>query len=520
MKMTFKSIVSALVLFALFRPPAVYPVSTAPGGSPDAERLSAAIAKIEPYAKKSMADWKVPGAAIAIVRGGGAVYEKTFGVKTSGSDDTVTVDTVFQIGSASKSFTAALVAMLADEGKLKWDDPVSSRLDDFMLNDPWVTRQFTVTDLLAQRSGMPAHACDNAAILGFGREHILGAMRYVKPVTSFRSAYAYQNNLFLAAAKLIEKETGKKWEDNIRERIFAPLGMTSGSTDLTSFRNGKNVASLHHMIYGKVITLPMSWKYIDWVYTYGPAGGINASVKDMAKWARLQLGGGSFEGKELISSGGMRHMHTPKTVIPSAPGAPRQYYCQGWVYRENDPFPIIWHNGGTSGSKTIIAFAPEADIGIVVLSNLSDTQMPESVAWRFFDLYFGNASRDWSEEALEKARKSAEEERASLPEKPAKASPALAAERYAGEYANDVYGTITVLQDNGALSVIVGPKKTRIVLTHFNRDIFMASWDAYTEREDAGPVEFTIAPDGFAGSVTIEALNEDGCGTFERVGEK
>ncbi|MBU1037966.1 MAG: beta-lactamase family protein, partial [Candidatus Omnitrophica bacterium] len=244
---------------------------------PDTGRLSAIIEKLESYINKGMADWKVPGLVLAIVHGDDVIYEKAFGVKTLGAGDPVSVDTVFQIGSTSKAFTAALVAMLADERKVRWDDPVVNHLSSFMMNDPWVTRQFTVTDLMAQRSGMPAHAGDSAAILGFDRAHITGAIRFVKPVTSFRSAYAYQNNLFLAAAELIKKKTDLKWEENIRERIFKPLGMTSSSTDLTSFRNGKDVASLHHMIDDKVIVLPMNWKYIDWVYTYAPAGGINSN---------------------------------------------------------------------------------------------------------------------------------------------------------------------------------------------------------------------------------------------------
>ena len=515
------TIVLITALFILFQPLAGSFAAPVTAEGPGTERLREIIEKFEPYVDKGMADWKVPGLAIAIVRGDDIIYERAFGVKTLGSNDPVTVDTIFQIGSTSKAFTTALVAMMADEGKVKWDDPVVYHLSSFMMNDPWVTRQFTVTDLMAQRSGMPAHAGDSAAILGFDRAHITGAIRFVKPVTSFRSAYAYQNNLFLAAAELVEKKTNLKWEENIRARIFGPLGMTSSSTDLTSFRNGKDVASLHHLIDDKVVALPMSWKYIDWVYTYAPAGGINSNLKDVVKWIRLQMNDGLFDGKQLISSESMKHMHTPKTVISSsAPGDPRQYYCQGWVYRENNPYPIIWHNGGTSGSKTMIAFVPQAKIGIVVLSNLSDTPLPESLAWRFFDSYFGSAERDWSKEALEKAQKDREEEKADIGEKPAKASPALPAERYVGDYINDVYGTITVSQNEGAFNITVGPKKTQIALTHFDRDIFAASWDVYVEKEDAGPVVFDIGLDGFAESVTIQALDRDGCGVFKKVAEK
>jgi len=484
--------------------------------APSPEKLKIALGEFEAYAKKGMADWKVPGMAIAIVQGDAVIYEKAFGVKTLGQKEPVTTDTVFQIGSTSKAFTAALVGMLVDEGKVKWDDPVVDHLDDFMMYDSWVTRQFTVTDLMAQHSGMPEHAGDTAAIIGFDRAHIIGSIRFIKPVTSFRSAYAYQNNLFLVTAKLIEKHTGKSWEENIRQRIFKPLGMTASSVDMASFKAGKDVATLHHLMDGKIVILPMSWPSMDWVYTYAPAGGINSNVKDVAKWIRMQMNGGSFDGKQLITRQSVQHMHTPETVVPSTPPVTRQYYCQGWVYREACPYPIIWHNGGTSGSKTMIAFIPQAGVGIVVLSNLIETPLPESLAFRFFDIYFGNPVRDWSKEALERVAKEEKEAKSYIPKPPAEPALALPLEKYTGDYSNDIYGKLTVLQKDRTLVAVVGPKGTEILLRHFERDIFIASWDVYIEREDAGFARFDIGPDGVAESVTIEALNTDGCGVFQK----
>ncbi|MCX5678742.1 MAG: serine hydrolase [Candidatus Omnitrophica bacterium] len=487
---------------------------------PDIKRLKAILPEFETYARKSMAEWKVPGMAIAIVKGKDVIYEKAFGVKTLGSKDPVTTDTVFQIGSTSKAFTALLVGMLVDEGKIGWDDPVMNHLSGFVMYDPWVTRQFTVTDLMAQRSGMPEHAGDTVATLGFDRSHVIDMIRFVKPVTSFRSAYAYQNGLFLVAAELVRKETGKSWEDNVKERIFEPLGMKSSSTDMSSLKNGKNVASLHHLAGDKIVMLPMDWKYMDWVYTDAPAGGINSNVKDIAKWISLQMNGGSFGSKQLIKADSIKYMQTPKTIIPSENGSPRQYYCQGWVYREYNPYPIIWHNGGTSGAKTMIAFVPKAKIGIVVLSNLDETSLPESLASRFFDMYFGARKRDWSKEELKRASKSLEDERAALPKPPAKETPALPAERYTGSYSNDIYGTVAVSQKDGALIVTAGPKKTHMALSHFDRDTFTASWNVYIAPEYAGLVRFDIGPDGFAESLTVQAFDADGCGVFRKIAGK
>lgn len=488
----------------------------APAKMPDRKKIESITGDLEAYAKKGMADWKVPGMAIAIVQGDDIVYKKAFGVKIAGGNDPVTIGTIFQIGSASKAFTAALVAMVVDDGKVKWGDQVVNHLDTFMMYDPWVTRQFTVTDLMAQHSGMPAHAEDTASMIGFGRDYIIDKIRFVKPVTSFRSEYAYQNNLFLVASKLVEKYTRKSWEENIEERVFSPLGMTSSSVDLASFKAAKNVALPHRRMDDKIITLPMSWPSMDWVYIYGPAGGINSNVEDMAKWIRLQMHDGSFTGKKLISPESMRHMHTPVTVIPSEPPVTRQYYCQGWVYREACPYPIIWHNGGTSGFKTMVAFIPQAKVGIVVLSNLDDTDLPESLAYRFFDRLFDNQERDWSAEALAHAAREEKEGKLKLPKPPVKPTPALPLEKYVGDYANDIYGTITVSQKDRRLLITVGPKKVIITAQPFDRDIFALSWELYTQPEDVGLARFDINPDGVAGTLNIEALDGDGGGVFQK----
>jgi len=482
---------------------------------PSGEAIRKILDDFERYAIQGMGNWKVPGMAIALVRGDETLYEKAFGVREQGKADPVTVDTIFQIGSTSKAFTSALVAMLVDEGKAAWTDRVVDHLSDFMLYDPWVTREFRVADLMAQHSGMAAHALDGLVMIGYGRDRVIDSLRYVKPATSFRSAFAYQNNLFLVAAKLIERKTGKTWEENVRERIFAPLGMSASSCDMRSFVTAKNAATLHREIDGKIVTLPMDWEHLDWVYTYAPAGGVNASVKDAAKWIRMQAANGFFEGRKIISEENAKFLHTPQTPTPMTD--PVQCYCQGWVWRQASPYPIIWHNGGTSGSKTMIAFIPEAKLGIVVVSNLIDTMLPEALAYRFFDLYFGNPLRDWSREELDKVKEAAPKAAAGKPVPPATAEPAMPLERYAGEYSNPVYGAATVMQKGDGLVFTFGPRKTEIRLRHWDRDVFMGSWSYYGVPEDAGFVAFRVAADGRPVEVALEGMNEDGCGTFTRV---
>jgi rhodanese-related sulfurtransferase len=263
----------------------------------------------------------------------------------------------------------------------------------------------------------------------------------------------------------------------------------------------------------------MDWPYIGWTYTYGPAGGINSNVKDVSKWLRMQAQNGVFKENSIIKEESVKFMHAPKTPAGGTavtPG-PEQYYCLGWIHREAKPYPITWHNGGTSGSKTMIAFVPEAKLGIVVLSNLIDTTLPESLAWRFFDMYFGNPKHDWSKEALSEMKKAAEKAKAEAPKQPTVPSQAMALDRYAGDYSSEIYGAVNVAKKPDGLVLAIGPKKVAIDLRHWDGNTFMGSWDYFTVKEDAGPVTFNIDDKGAVTGMVMDAFNEDGCGVFRKI---
>ncbi len=484
---------------------------------PSDKELQAILADFEEYAQKSMRDWETPGMAVTIVRGEDVIYTKAFGVKTHGGDDPVTTDTVFQIGSTSKAFTAALVAMLVDEGKVGWKDRVREHVPAFEMYDPWVTSEFMVEDLMAQRSGMPPHAIDSLVVFGFDRDHVRHALRYVKPTSSFRSEFAYQNNLFLVAGELVETHTGKSWEKNIEERIFEPLGMSSSTIDMKSFQEAKDVTSLHHRLGEKIVTLPKDWPYLSWSYVFAPAGGINSNIIDMAKWLKFQVNNGVFEGKRLLSEENMNFMHTPKTVAGMFSGI-KQYYCEAWVYRENVPYPIVWHNGGTTGCKTMVAMVPEAKVGVVVLSNLIDSILPEALAYRFFDMYLGSPEVDWSAQMLAQMKERMKQAEAALPAPPDDPLPPMPLAKYVGDYQNDVYGEINIAERSQGLVLTIGPKEVEMYLTPWNRDTFSVFWPFYGEVGDPGAFAwFEADVEGTPTSVTVNLLNEDGCGVFQRV---
>jgi CubicO group peptidase (beta-lactamase class C family) len=475
---------------------------------PTPAQLKKILADFEPYAQQAQKDWQVPGMAIAIVADDKVIFAKGFGVKKVGGDDKVDEHTIFQIGSTSKAFTAALVAMLMDEKQLAWQDRVMDRLDQFQMFDPWVTREFRVADLMAQHSGLPPYAGDGQAFMGFDRAHIIHSLRYLKPVTSFRSQYAYQNGLFLVAAALVEKYTGKSWEDNLKARIFEPLGMSATTAGLEGFQQAKNVTFLHQKTGDQVEAIPANWPYHHWVYTYGPAGGINSTILDMTKWLRLQLDKGKFNGKQLISEANLNFLQTPKTIMGTDPGK-MAYYCEAWLYQPFRLHPLIWHNGGTSGNKTMVAFMPGTGVGIVVLSNLI-TDMPEALAFKFFDLYFHNPPRDWSKEGLEKMKQEAAKNKP--PQRPASPAPPLPLERYAGAYSNPVYGQVTITAEQDKLFMLLGVNQQKVWLQPFDRDSFTFTWPM-----ELNAAVFAIGPDGRAMSLSMDC---DGGTEFKRLEEK
>lgn len=438
----------------------------------DDARLKAVLPEFESYAQKSMDDWHVPGMAIAIVQGDKIIYAQGFGVKKIGGKDPITPSTIFQIGSTTKAFTSALMAMMVDEGKVKWDDKVVDLLPEFQMYDPWVTREFTITDLMAQRSGLPERCGDDLVTLGYNRSQIMHSARHLKPVTSFRSAYAYQNMPFMWAGAVVEKLTNRSWEENIQGRIFRPLGMINSSTDMGSFQNAQDVAYLHYERDGVIIAAPMGWKYMDIPYVLGPAGSINSNVYDMAKWLILQTNNGIYQDKQLISPESIDYMHSPKTIISSTARGDGEYYCQGWQYSDRRPYPIVWHNGGTLGHSSTVAFEPRSRLGIVILYN-SCIAPCDGLSNRFFDMYFGNPDRDYSAEGLVALKKLQEIFRD--PEPLQSPYPALPLEKYIGNYSNEIYGPVSVEERNDTLVVVVGPRKMEIALVPRSRDTFLES---------------------------------------------
>lgn len=510
--MTLARLVAALCWFMIFTvnsPPVTF--AGEPAVRPGPEKLAQILSSFERYAESSMKQWEVPGMAISIVEEGKIIYKKGFGVKTAGGSEPVTENTVFQIGSTSKAFTGALMAILVDDKKAGWNDRVIDHLPWFRLYDPWVTREFTVADLLAHRSGLPGYAGDAQAALGFTRSQIEKSVQFIKPVSSFRSEYAYQNSLYLIAAEIPGKDWGMSFEEAVQQKIFKPLAMTSSSATAKDFSEAADVTSLHNRVKDKITPCAID-KIAFNCYTLGPAGGINSNVIDMSKWLMLHLNEGTYAGKQVISKQSMAHLLTPKTFMGGGPESDFLFYCQGWIFKNSSPYPLYWHNGDTTYCHSMVAFVPKARLGIVVLTNLGGmNQLPEILAETFYEMYFGKPFRDLSTQAREACDKA----RPQPPKAPENPGSPLDLISYAGKYRNDIYGVLSIEEKDGQLSSFLAQKpENHIALKHWDRDTFRA-----TDNEtDAGFfLTFQFDSGGKAKNVTISELNRDGCGVFEKI---
>ena len=444
-----------------------------------ARAQEAPLVGFDDYVNKALKDWEVPGMAIAIVKDDKLLLAKGYGVRKLGEPTPVDERTLFAIGSASKAFTAASIAMLVDEGKMKWDEPATKYLPGFQLFDPYVTRELTVRDMLSHRSGL-----ERGDLLWYGteydRDEVLRRVRFLKPSWSLRSRFGYQNIMYLAAGQAVNTASGKNWDEFVRQRIFTPLGMSSSSTSITSLKTEANVASPHAKFDDKV--QPISWRKID---NIGPAGSINSNATDMAQWVRLHLNQGTFKNERILSSGAVKEMHMPQTVMRLEGLSEKIHsethfmtYGLGWFLQDYRGRKIVHHGGNIDGMSALVAMIPQEKLGVVILTNMNGTSVPTAIMYRVFDAFLQAPQKDWSAELL-KIVKSAQEQAATVEKKLETdrvkgTNPSLALAKYAGNYTNEMYGEAKVKEQNGKLVVEYSPAMSG-ELEHWHFDTFRAA---------------------------------------------
>lgn len=410
-------------------------------------------AAFDRYVAKAAKDWKVPGMAIAVVKGDSLVFAKGYGVETLGKPAPATEHTRFAIGSTTKAMTSAALAMLVDEGKLKWDDRVIDYIPDFQLYDPYATRETTIRDLLTHRTGLPG-----VDLLWAVRENQyttpeqIRRLRYVKPTASFRYTWQYNNVVYGIAGLLVEKLSGMPWETFIRTRIFTPLGMNE-SIPLVSLLAGQPNVSTPHALEGDSVEI-VPVRSTDAVAS---AGSVWSSVSDMSKWMRFVLDSGRVGDTRLIKPATFREIIAPQIRAPMDEypalelAKPNFFsYALGWFVQDYNGQTVWMHTGSIDGQCAIIGLIPSERVGVYVLENLDHAELRHALMYRVFDLYNGGPKRDWSSDlkALFAARQTA---RRAAPAHVTGTQASLPIDRYAGTYADSTYGSIVVTNNAGTL---------------------------------------------------------------------
>ena len=473
-------------------------------------------AEIDALAARAMETFQTPGLAIGVVQGGKLVYAKGHGVREIGRPDPVDPDTLFQIASLTKAFTAAALGILVDEGRLDWDDPVIDYLPEFRMYDPWVTREFTVRDLLTHRSGLGLGAGD---LLFWPRakstrEDIIRAMRYLKPETSFRTAYAYDNLLYAIAGEVVRAVSGAAWEDFVEERIMQPLEMT-GCRSLPGRVEGHPNRAIPHM----VMDGELETTFFSGGGATAAAGAINCNVAGLAKWAAMHLAGGALpDGGRLLSEGTHDELWQPVTLRRVSEQA-REHgrthfnaYALGWGLKDFHGHLHVSHGGALQGMTSHIALLPEKDVAVIALCNLW-SPAPGAVTSEILNAYVADTPEDWVEivasaraERSDKAKKAVEE---AFANRDADSTPSLPLENYVGTYRDPWYGDVFVDREEDGL--VMRFSRSELLtgsLEHFQYDTFIARWLERSLHGDAY-VTFTLGADGTVEAIRMKALSPD-----------
>ena len=464
----------------------------------------------------AMKAFDVPGMAVAVVKDGQVVSAKGYGVKTMGLPARVDDRTLFGIASNTKVFTASAIGTLVDEGKLQWDAPVIKYLPWFRLSDPYVTKELTIRDLLVHRSGLGLGAGDLLwwPASTYTRRQIAERLAYIPLSTSFRSAYAYDNVLYLIAGEVIEAVTGQSWEDYVGARLKR-IGMTSSTVRHSSASRGGNVATPHAFLDGTLQAVaPMDSDNTN------PAGGINAGAADIARWMIVFLNHGKLaDGTRLYSEAVARQLETLVTPEPIGTPAPElaaikpnfRGYALGLEVSDYRGRKLITHTGGLPGYTSRIAWIPDLNLGVAVLTSQESGQAWNSICWTVLDHYLGATDTHWVDAyAKVKARNDAAQARADAATTAARdtaSTPSLPLAKYAGTYTDQWYGDIAIALENGRL--VMRFTKTPVFvgdMAHWQHDTFVVKWRDRELRADAF-VTFALNPDGSIDQAKMKAVS-------------
>lgn len=435
------------------------------------EEQNEILADIDGVVKEALEVFQVPGASIGVIVDGKLIFANGYGYRDLESKRPVTPETLFAIGSCSKAFTTFVLGTLVDEGMIEWDEPVIKHLPEFRLIDEHATRNMTIRDLLTHRSGLPRHdfVWYNSDL---SRGEFLGRLKYLEFENDLREKFHYNNLMYAVAGLWIEKVTGQSWEDNVKQRIFIPLGMKHSNFSVDESKNSDNFSYPHAERKEVVQAIPFRN-----ISNMGPAGSINSNVVDMSKWLQLQISDGTIAEKKFIQETTLNEMHTLQFAKADFP-KDRGYffgYGLGWFIGNYGGHYLVEHGGGIDGFISKTSLFPHKKIGVIVLSNSSDGGggFVNSVSKSIFDRLLGLEKIDWVDK-LSAIQKEAKESKKSVETaEPSDTKPSHKLDDYVGEYEHPGYGILKIYLEDGQLV----SSYNRIVtpLTHKHYDIFLGS---------------------------------------------
>ncbi|MEZ5149503.1 MAG: serine hydrolase [Bacteroidales bacterium] len=456
------------------------------------------------YIKNAADMFGMPGIAIGIVKDDKIVFNHAYGFSNTETKTEVTPETVFAIASCSKAFTTACLSILADQGKINWDDRVIDHYPEFQMYDPYVTSEMRIEDLVCHRSGLQTFDGD---LLWYGsdysREEVVKRIRFRENSYSFRSHFGYQNVMFIAAGEVIKNVTGESWDTFLSKNIFNPLNMNSSTTSITELDFEGNVAWPH------VDGEPIQFINYDNV---GPAASINTSVNDMLKWIKLLLHKGMLEDSSTVfSSAQYYQMVSPHTLLNAGkaetPGEAHFYgYGLGWFVYDYQGKKVIQHGGGLPGFHSKTVFIPEENVGYVILANQL-SGMVEAMYRKILDMHLGAGKKDWAKLYFEGEQKQKDREKKYMIDKEEarvhNTEPSLELKAYTGIYEDKMYGKAEITLTNGDLQVCLLPTKDLFTaqLNHWHYNTFSFSFNdpflpegflTFFPDQDLKPSYFTI----------------------------
>ena len=445
----------------------------------------APLPDLDAYVQKVMVEWQVPGLAIAVVQDGKVVLARGYGVRELGKPGKVDADTVFDIASNTKAFTAGALGTLVSSGKLSWDARTVDYVKGFRLSDAYVTQSLTLRDLLTHDSGY----CDPGDMwYSSDDSDALSRLRYQKPDYGFRSQFCYNNMLYLTASRFIPAVTGESWNDYVAQTFFKPLGMSRSVTTAAALGKSSDVAAPHALIEGKVAVIHDYWPHnmdID-----APVGGIDSSVNDMSHWLLMLLAGGRYDGQAVLPAPILEAMETPQVIIKGdnesgeilrtwMPGGNFYAYGLGFFLQDYAGHKLVWHAGDIDGMASALAMVPDAHLGVVVLSNLDHSDARFAILQHILQESLGLPLKDADDALYAEAQKNikdgeAAEKKLEATKKPGAAP--LPLSDYTGLYRSDFDGSASVTEESGHLVLRLGNPDFTGDLEPWHDDTFRVTW--------------------------------------------